>query len=125
MLRSSITLNRYALMVQNHKSNQPLHFEEETSRLTDIKIIKKEEKKVKIAIIEKNIKRKEVMENPKKLTDEKDKHIVMNSTYNSLALGFISTKDKHKYIELNADNFKALNPPEQRQLFNLFLTYLN
>ena len=134
MLRSN-TLSRYALLVQRATPKRmmrletedfkELHFEEEMSRHTDIREIKKEEKKVKEAIIEKNINRKEVMENPKPLEEKKDINIVTNNTYNSLALGFISTKHKDKYISKNADNFKSLNPPEQRKLFNLFLTYLN
>ena len=124
MLRTNY-LNRYSILVNNHKKKEQLKFEEETSRMFDIKKIKLEEKKVKEAIIEKNIKRKEVMENPKKLEEDKDIHIVKNATFNSLTLGFISTPNKDKYIKENADNFKSLNPPEQRKLFNLFLTYLN
>ena len=93
--------------------------------MDDIKEVKKEEKKVREAIIEKNINRKEVMENPEELEEEKDKHIIKNATYNSIALGFISTNNKEEYITKNADNFKSLNQPEQRKLFNLFLTYLN
>jgi len=139
MLRTrTSSYSAYDMLIQNHRrSLEPVRqfrpvihkeepkYEVETNRMTDIKEIKKEKKKVKEAIIEKNIRRKEVMEDVEDIEEIKDERIILNNTLKSMIDGFFSTKNKNKYIELNADNFKSLQPNEQRTIFQIFLTYVN
>lgn len=130
------TISRYDMLVQNYQSSlapvrlfQPIKeeikYEVETNRMTDIKEIEKEQKKVREAIIEKNIKIKKVIEDVEIEDVEKDNNIILNTSLTSLLNGFLSTKEKNKYIKANADNFKSLQPNEQKSLFRIYLTYIN
>jgi len=96
----------------------------ERDRMVHIEKIKEEEKKERENIKKVNESREEVMKQNITEENEKDTNIIKNTTLNSLITGFLSTKDKPKYIKKNSKAFKALNHIEQQTLYNLYLRYL-
>ena len=55
---------------------------------------------------------------------KKDLGIVGNKTLKQIRAGFVSTKDKEKYISVNKEHIKNLPIGEQRNLITMFLDFL-
>ncbi len=94
------------------------------SRSKDIKKIEENEQLLSDNIIKSRVNLMRKMRERKKVNIEKNKHIVINNTFEGMRAGIVDSKDKKKYIEANAETFKNLEINEQKIIFKLFLDYL-
>lgn len=116
---------RYDSLVRNNiPKKEIVKTEIITSRMEDIKEINETKEKLKEEVIKSQINKKKVMNNPEKLKGEVDNNVILNSSLSSLIGGFLTTKQKTNYIKMNKDNFKRLRGEEQKQLLNIYITYL-
>ena len=105
------------------QEEKPALDEVQRDRLYDIKQVKEEEKQERENIKISKENREEVMKKKEVIEEEKD-NLIKNKNLGDLISGFLSTKDREKYISINADNFKNLPPQEQQTLYKVYYKYL-